>query len=173
MNKIKQKQLSAFTMAELLMIMIMSGIVLLSVMEGVTMFRKYSYTMTQRIGNNSNFFSTYCRLNDMIAHSDSIKINENGTYEIFYESKIRYVLEAQDSTLIVHIDDFNDTLPIKITRLYATPQKDACGMYEGISIIIMISGGEELLLHFRIEDYMKNEFIIKMTEKEKTYIYEL
>lgn len=167
-----QVRLRAFTMAELLVIMIISGAVFLSVMEGVTMFRKYSLSMAQRIGHNSRFFTAYCRLDDMIINADSIRSTEEGDCELFYEDKIRYRLSKKDSMLVVYTESFKDTLLINVAGLSVTDKEEGLLTEGNVSVIVVTSAGEELRLSFRTENDMPNERVLKTIEKEEEWWYE-
>lgn len=169
MNRIKHDQLRAFTMAELLVIMIISGVVYFSVMEGLTMFRKYGSAIAGRIGHNSGFFADYCRLEDMVRYADSIRTADKGECEMYYEGRIRYRLVEKDSVLVAYADGVQDTMSVMITKLSVVSEKDGFQTAGSLSVIVVTSKGEELPLSFRVEQDVRNEIIMGLIERENVY----
>lgn len=169
MNRIEQNSLYAFTMVELLVIMMLSGAFLLSVMEGMSLFRKYGSAIAGRIGRNSVFFADYGRLEGMVGNADSIREAGRGEFEVYYAGRGRYRLVEKDSVLIAYAGDFRDTMSVKISGLSMFSGKEGFPTAGGISVIVVTSGGKELPLSFRTEQSMRNESIMDMVEKENKY----
>lgn len=168
MNRMKRDLLCAFTVAELLVIMIISGAVFLSVMEGTALFRKFGAAIAGRIGRNSGFFADYCRLDDMVRHADSIRAVEKGACEIYYEGIICYRLVEKDSVLVAYADGFRDTMSVKISGLSVVSEKSGCSA-RYLSVILVTSKGDELPLFFKTEQDERNEVVVRTAEKESEY----
>lgn len=169
MNRNRRDRLYAFTMAELLAIMILSGAVFLSVMEGVALFRKYGFSIASRIGRNSGFFADYCRLEDMVRNADSIRATGEGVCEMYYEGSIRHRLVQKDSSIIAYSAAFQDTMSVRIIKLSVVSGKDGFQTAGRLSVIAVTSKGEELPLSFKAEQDVRNEIVMGLIERENEY----
>lgn len=101
-------KLRGTTLAEVLVVMAVSGIVLLVATEGFALFRGYTSALTGRIAENSRFYDGYYRLEELASSADSIT-GENGTVMI-WRGGVGSELMLRDSMLIVSYGSVSDTL---------------------------------------------------------------
>jgi len=114
----KTNTLRASTMVELLVVMILAGIVFLSVMDGLGIFRRYAAKMADRIEKAGRFYGDFMRLDGLLSDCDSaLSVNWNGMVEI-YRGGVRCAsLARADSTLLVFINAQPDTLLRGVTAM--------------------------------------------------------
>lgn len=144
----KQKQafftLPAFTVAELLIVMLVAGIVFLMAFEGLNIVRKYSNLISRKLMEKSTLLCSHQMLEVLIEQSDSIRKNDRGV--IFYSN----ALDNIESCLIV--DSTNISLYRGNTTdiLFPNPiYVDYCFLNEEVglidSIFITVKSGKDTL----------------------------
>ena len=103
------------TLAEMLVMMIVSGVVLLAVTEGFALFRGYTANLAGRIEENSSFYDGYYRLGELAAGADSIT-GENGAATL-WRGGVKTELALHDSMLVAFYGAVSDTLMHGVERL--------------------------------------------------------
>jgi len=109
--------LRATTMAELLVVMVLSGIVFLSVMDGLGMFRRYATKMAGRIEEAGRFYGDFMRLDGLVSDCDSALSTDEGLIEIYRNGVKCASLAKADSALLAFIGPQPDTLLRGVTAI--------------------------------------------------------
>lgn len=117
------KHISASTLPELLVLMILCGIVFLGVMDGMRLVDSFVRSLTERIGQNSDFYAHYDRLEGLIATADSLH-SRDGLLDIYRRGSVYATLRRRDSLLIVRMDSRTDTLFTTLIRWDTLPGSD-------------------------------------------------
>lgn len=107
----------ASTLVEVLILMILSGIVFLSVMDGLGLLRRFLDRTAQRIAGHTEQYAGYFRTVDLAGDSDSLVLESEGTLALYRRGGVHARLSLADSALIVRQDERSDTLLRNVVRL--------------------------------------------------------
>lgn len=120
--RIAGSELPALTLVEVLILMILSGIVFLSVMDGLGLLRRFLDRTSQRITGHTEQYAGYFRTVDLAGDSDSLVSEGEGTLALYRKGGIHARLLLVDSALIVRQDERSDTLLRNVVRLRTVPE---------------------------------------------------
>jgi hypothetical protein len=112
---LSNSKLRATTLAEVLVVMVVAGIVLLVATEGFALFRGYTAGLAERIAENSRFYDGYYRLEEMAAGADSI--TNDGRMVMLWRGGVGTGLALRDSMLVAFYGTANDTLMRGVGKL--------------------------------------------------------
>lgn len=104
-----KSELRASTLVELLVTMIVAGITILAVMDGLNIIARLHTERTRRLRSFGERIEGFYRLDELIEYADSLVRGEYGESEIWKDG-IRKELFSCDSLLICRREDFSDTL---------------------------------------------------------------
>lgn len=105
--------LKASTLAEMMVVMIISGIIIGLLFDGVNIFRKYSNVITTHFLASNKLLTTSNHLTSLIENSDSLKQEQEQEIIIYRKGAIFSEIRLSDSLLII----CNDTLSLKVTEI--------------------------------------------------------
>ena len=114
--------LPASTLVEVLILMILSGVVFLSVMDGLGLLRRFLDRTAQRIAERTEQYAGYFRTVDLAGDSDSLISEGERTLALYRKGGIHARLSLADSALIVRQDERSDTLLRNVVRLRTVPE---------------------------------------------------
>lgn len=100
--------LRASTLVETLVMMLVTGVVFLAVMDGLTLFTRLQARRTGALLENGRRRDGYFRLESLAAGADSIRTGSGGL-DIFHRGR-HSVLALCDSALVYRTGEFRDTL---------------------------------------------------------------
>lgn len=170
MNKWSKKSdkaaVQASTLAELLVVMVVTSILLLAVTDGLTLFGRYARTVTQRIVRQGETWAGYCRLASSVAAADSLSAVATGRVAAF-TGKDTTVLSLRDSVLSFSVGRMADTLlhPVAGLDLAASPDGND-------SLIVWLAvDGDKLRIAFPTAA-KPSEATPEVRNQEKEYRYE-
>lgn len=104
-----KSELRASTLVELLVTMIVAGITVLAVMDGLNLIARLRTERTRRLRSFGERIEGFYRLDELIEYADSLVRGEYGEAEIWKDGR-RMELFSCDSMLIFRVGDFSDTL---------------------------------------------------------------
>lgn len=102
------RSVRAFTLVELLVVLMVSGIVLLSIFGGIAMTRRLAMQMTEHVNCNLTTYGAYSCLVDLTTHSDSVAVE--GTVCAFFRNGSR-LRQIEASSLIDGLLDIRVVSP--------------------------------------------------------------
>ena len=108
--------LPASTLVEVLILMILSGVVFLSVMDGFGLLNRFLDRTSQRISEQTEQYAGYFRTVDLAGDSDSLISEGERTLALYRKGGIHARLSLADSALIVRQDERSDTLLRNVVR---------------------------------------------------------
>ena len=114
--------LPASTLVEVLILMILSGVVFLSVMDGFGLLNRFLDRTSQRISEQTEQYAGYFRTVDLAGDSDSLISEGERTLALYRIGGIHARLSLADSALIVRQDERSDTLLRNVVRLRTVPE---------------------------------------------------
>lgn len=114
--------LPASTLVEVLILMILSGVVFLSVMDGFGLLNRFLDRTSQRISEQTEQYAGYFRTVDLAGDSDSLISEGERTLALYRKGGIHARLSLADSALIVRQDERSDTLLRNVVRLRTVPE---------------------------------------------------
>lgn len=126
--------LKASTLAELLVVMVVTSILLLSVTDGLTLFGRYTRLITEKVTRNGEVWEGYCHLESLVASSDSLALMPSGRIEV-YQAGVAAELSVGDSVLSFSREGKKDTLLCSVA---------------GIDVSASASGNDSLLVFIAI-----------------------
>jgi len=177
-------------MAELLVVMVLSGIVFLSVMDGLGIFRRYAEKMAGRIEEAGRFYGDFMRLDGLMSDCDSALLADESMVEI-YRTGVRCAsLARADSVLLAFIGPSQpqpDTLLRGVTAMdcaMAQSKKTDGGTatmrdnenvpvrIDTLSVAFATAEGLVTRVSFPTTRLPVEEKRERIEEKEKQYLYE-
>lgn len=104
-----KSELRASTLVELLVTMIIAGITILAVMDGLNLIARLHTERTRRLRSFGERIEGFYRLDELIEYADSLVRGEYGKAEVWKDGS-RKELFSCDSLLICRRENFSDTL---------------------------------------------------------------
>lgn len=101
--------IKASTIAELLVVMLMTSILLLAVTDGFTVFGRYLGIISEKVVYNKDVWNGYFRLETLIMSSDSLRVTHSGNVDV-YRDDDRMELRVVDSLLLFSKGEIKDTI---------------------------------------------------------------
>lgn len=171
-NNRKPKCLKAFTIAELLIYMIIAGIIFLSVMEGFSLMVRYSAARTEKIVSGSEYYNGYHRLTGLAMAADSISAGEYDDIVLFLRGVPSAGLSVADSLLIAEKSGLRDTLLRNVARMRIIASDNVRNISDTLCIEVSPPGSERLRIGFGITPPREKSAERDILENEKDYNYE-
>lgn len=164
--------LSAFTLPEILVYMVLAGIVFLVAMDGFVLFRRYAAGRTEKIIGNMEFYDGYHRLATVCHAADSVVSDDYGRITLFLRSEPTCRIFLEDSLTMIsgagYVDTLFDCSPVLrlIKRVPNRPGADS------VYIELVRNGGHSLTLTFAIRRQAEKIADTNIEEQENEYVYE-
>lgn len=168
MNRLRA--LPASTLVEMLVLMLLSGIVFLSVMDGLRLLRHHLIGQGARIGARSALYGDYFRLHELMLRTDSIV--QTGVECILWERGRPFARIARaDSGLRVSADGRTDTLFDRVAFFGAIA--DPFRIRQADTILVGFPAGSDSSVVLRFSPSpRRREIPGRILENEKKYAYE-
>ncbi len=132
-------KLRASTLAEMLVVILVSAVVLAAVMDGMGIFGRYTSGLAVRIGEGSRFRESYYLLEHMTSTADSLT-EEEGRIAAWRGGQQAGVLYQRDSLLLVLRRQRTDTLFSGLASFVAYPLNRE-GQPDSLVVSLVRSGG--------------------------------
>ena len=125
-------RLKASTLVEMMIVMIVSGIIVGLIFEGIDIFRRYSHKITDEIVTSSDLLNLYLSLETIVGRSDSLT-NDGDIVQLHRKGAIIGEIELVDSCLIIIFSKQIDILPQKVESVGINwgPQTDTLKVETG------------------------------------------
>ena len=163
--------LPASTLVEVLILMILSGVVFLSVMDGLGLLRRFLDRTSQRITGHTEQYAGYFRTVDLAGDSDSLVSEGEGTLALYRKGGIHARLSLVDSALIVRQDERSDTLLRNVVRL-RTVSEPTLGARIDTMIVELRTEQDSVLSIGFLSRRPSDPLLEKLSEQEAKYRYE-
>ncbi|MDR2653239.1 MAG: prepilin-type N-terminal cleavage/methylation domain-containing protein [Prevotellaceae bacterium] len=165
------RNIKAFTLAELLVVMIIAGIIMLSIMEGFALIHRITFDKQTQITENMDIYDAYYHLENVISNSDSVATDDNGNLTFYNDSNYHSAIYKDNSCLIMNFAGISDTVLKNISELRLIP-KGLPYIPDTVAIDIAYQDTSTVCWKFTIPVSVEKIFELTMEEKEKDYIYE-
>ena len=165
-KKFNKCSLRASTLAELLVVMVVSSIILLLLTDGLNLFGRYSQIITNRVLRNAEIWNSYCRLESLVTSADSLLLTPAGKVEVYNRGEAG-TLSLSDSILLFSRNDTRDTLFQTVTGMGISPAR-----YGNDSLSITLSVNDERLRIAFAPRQKPNIDTRELRELEEKYRYE-
>ncbi len=154
--------LRASTLAEMLFVIVITGIVLACVIDGLGLFGRTASSLSGRLVENGRFRESYTRLEELVASSDSLTDHE-GRVTAWRGGNPGVVLYQRDSLLLALVARQTDTLFSGVVSLALFPA-------DSLSLVLA-RRGEAVRITFPIAapDHIQNLLTIGQTEDGYEY----
>lgn len=163
--------LPASTLVEVLILMILSGVVFLSVMDGFGLLRRFLGQTAQRIAERTEQYAGYFRTVDLAGDSDSLVWESEGTSALYRRGGVHARLSLADSALIVRQDERSDTLLRNVVRLRTVPEP-VLGARIDTMIVELRTEQDSILSIGFVSRRPPDPLLEKLNEQEAKYRYE-
>lgn len=163
--------LPASTLVEVLILMILSGVVFLSVMDGLGLLSRFLDRTSQRIAERTEQYAGYFRTVDLAGDSDSLISESERTLAIYRKGGIHAWLSLADSTLIVRQDERSDTLLRNVVRLRTVPEPAPGARIDTMIVELRTEQDSVLSIGF-VSRRPPDPLLEKLSEQEAKYRYE-
>lgn len=161
--------LRALTLTEVLVVMLIAGILFLSVMEGMWLFRRQTDSIVTRITRNLRFYEGYYRLEDIITSTDSIASIGGDRILCRKSPSENITLFLCDSVLIANYRNHTDTLFTRVERLQVIK---ASGQSRVDTLCLLIrEGNDPWAIKFPVQPSVTKAPLQQMEEIEQIYGY--
>lgn len=161
----------ASTLVEVLILMILSGIVFLSVMDGLGLLRRFLDGTSQRIAGHTEQYAGYFRTVDLTGDSDSLLAENERSVALYRRGGIHARLSLADSVLIVRQDERSDTLLRGVVRLRTAPDTGPRGRIDTLLIELRTERDSLLEVGFASR-HLPDLRLEWLDEQEEQYQYE-
>jgi prepilin-type N-terminal cleavage/methylation domain-containing protein len=165
------KDIKAFTLAELLVVMIIAGIIMLSIMEGFALVHRITSNKQSQITENMDIYDAYYHLENIVSNSDSVEVDDNGNLIFYRDSNYQSSVYKENLFLIMNFAGINDTVLKNVSALRLI-KKELPSVSDTVAIDISYQDTSTVCWKFAIPVSAEKIFDITMEEKEKDYIYE-
>lgn len=166
-----RKRLMASTLVEVLILMILSGIVFLSVMDGLGLLRRFLDRTSQRIAGHTEQYAGYFRTVDLAEDSDSLFAENERSVALYRRGGIHARLSLADSALIVRQDERSDTLLRGVVRLRTAPDIGSGGRID--TLIVELRTEQDSILSIGLVSRRPPDPLLeKLNGQEAKYRYE-
>ena len=163
--------LPASTLVEVLILMILSGVVFLSVMDGLGLLSRFLDRTSQRIAERTEQYAGYFRTVDLAGDSDSLISESERTLAIYRKGGIHARLSLADSALIVRQDERSDTLLRYVVRLRTVPEPAPGARIDTMIVELRTEQDSVLNIGF-VSRRPPDPLLEKLSEQEARYKYE-
>lgn len=163
--------LPASTLVEVLILMILSGVVFLSVMDGLGLLSRFLDRTSQRIAERTEQYAGYFRTVDLAGDSDSLISESERTLAIYRKGGIHAWLSLADSALIVRQDERSDTLLRNVVRLRTVPEPVPGARIDTMIVELRTEQDSVLSIGF-VSRRPPDPLLEKLSEQEAKYRYE-
>lgn len=168
----KKIRLAGFTLAETMVYMIIAGLVFLMVMEGFTLFRKYTRLKTNAITNSNEVYNAYHRLAGEIGRADSAAYARPGGLMLFRDGELLSSVTLDERTLTVRKNGTNDTVfsnAISMNIIHAANSDQA----DTVNIVIKHTrDNKELNIRIPLIFDKRKHLMQNIENNERRYIYD-
>jgi prepilin-type N-terminal cleavage/methylation domain-containing protein len=115
-----QRKVAAFTIIEILMVMLISGILLLAIYDGIGTIKKYVGGVVAQMKEESDLLSGVEHLEALFSRADSVCMS--GDRYLFYGAEEPAAIWKQDSILIAELAGKQDTVfrTVQSTRMVSS-----------------------------------------------------
>lgn len=163
--------LPASTLVEVLILMILSGVVFLSVMDGLGLLSRFLDRTSQRIAERTEQYAGYFRTVDLAGDSDSLISEGERTLALYRKGGIHARLSLADSALIVRQDERSDTLLRNVVRLRTVPEPVPGARIDTMIVELRTEQDSVLSIGF-VSRRPPDPLLEKLSEQEAKYRYE-
>ena len=163
--------LPASTLIEVLILMILSGVVFLSVMDGLGLLSRFLDRTSQRIAERTEQYAGYFRTVDLAGDSDSLISEGERTLALYRKGGIHARLSLADSALIVRQDERSDTLLRNVVRLRTVPEPVPGARIDTMIVELRTEQDSVLSIGF-VSRRPPDPLLEKLSEQEAKYRYE-
>ena len=163
--------LPASTLVEVLILMILSGVVFLSVMDGLGLLSRFLDRTSQRIAERTEQYAGYFRTVDLAGDSDSLISEGERTLALYRKGGIHARLSLADSALIVRQDERSDTLLRNVVRLRTVPEPVPGARIDTMIVELRTEQDSVLSIGF-VSRRPPDPLPEKLSEQEAKYRYE-
>lgn len=104
-------RLCGSTLPEILIVIILSGILLLLLFEGINIIYKYNYILRNKLTIKNELFHSHSTLELIMAETDSIRVSEEEHILLFYKSgEVKHIISLYNKGFQVLYEGLNDTI---------------------------------------------------------------
>lgn len=104
------KPIPAWTLPELLIVMILSGLVFLALLDAIVLVGRYTDYITVRCVRTEEDLSACCRLDELLSRIDSMAVEEDVLQLYCQDVPLADLRVSDDSLLCCHYRNRKDTL---------------------------------------------------------------
>lgn len=149
----KTRYLRAFTLSELLIVMIISGIILFSAFEGISLIRRHTNRLSSQFNSGQDILTHYRLLEAIIARSDSLHTVADSLL-LYRQGNKPLVLLHRGTSFIIAYPDFPeraDTLFREVSAI-RTASRYAYGKRSDTLFIHLEYSGKAFTLSFTLPE---------------------
>lgn len=155
----RRHTLPGWTLSETLVVMVLSGVVFLSIMEGASLLNRYARMRTNEITANMRLHEGYRTLQHLISQTDSASM-EPAYITLFRDGSPLSSLALTDSLLVARTGIVSDTLLFGVSELHLGED----------TLRVVVVG--ELVLRFPFRPLVSRRIVNSLQQQEKLYEYE-
>lgn len=154
--------------------MIISGIVFLSVMDGVGLLRRFLDATSSRITEHTEQYAGYFRTADLAGLSDSLFVEDENVLALYRRGTVYARIALSDSALVVLLaerGERTDTLLRGVVRLRTVPESQQGGRIDTLIVELLTQRDSVLRIGFATRR-RPDPLLEKLAEAEARYRYD-
>lgn len=168
------ERLPASTLVEVLILMIVSGIVFLSVMDGIGLLHRFLNRTSLRITERTEQYAGYFRTADLTGLSDSLLAEDGRSVALYRRGVVHARIALSDSALVVlqtERGERADTLLRGVVRLRTVPESQQGGRIDTLIVELLMQRDSALRIGFATRR-RPDPLLEKLAEAEARYRYD-
>ncbi|MDR0961937.1 MAG: hypothetical protein LBM62_05190 [Mediterranea sp.] len=140
-------------MAELLVVMIVTGILFLLVFDGLGIIHRYNHILTERLWQKSHLLYSHQTLESLLEKSDSLCLYDHRLW-VYTDGVTRQSLAVDSTYMVLHSDETADTLFKGLLDLRLYPANEDTRLIDSLIIELSIRK-DTIRLHYETTRYIR------------------
>lgn len=169
--KTKNNCIKAFTLVELLTVIIIAGIILLGITEGLSLIQRFVVSKQSQITKNIDIYDAYSRIESIIGNSDSVAISESNNLMFYSNNNYRSEIYKEESFLIITFETASDTVLQNISALNLI-KSDYSYVSDTVAVYILYEDTINVCWKFTVPVVEEKIFSATVEDMEKDYFYD-
>lgn len=157
----------AFTLPEMLVVIIVSGILFVAMFDGVDLVKRYTKRLAGEMLTGETLPDSFRQLDFLFQASDSVRV-ENGGFCFYWQGERQAVVEFRDSLLLSTRLERLDTLFRNVAGVRSVPERLRTWLADSLYVNVT-DRGKQWCLSFGLVKRIEQETELAVKELENKY----
>ena len=134
-----KSKLPAFTLIEMLIVIILAGILFLVLFDGLGLVKRYMVRMKQTVFHRRDLLDSYRYLEGLFQRCDSVKLKNGNEFYFYWENELKSIAGIKDSLMYANSHEITDTLLRKVIG-FKVRIKESAGSVDSLTVWLLHKG---------------------------------